>query len=202
MEELIKKELTEQQLKSIDEMKKEKLKDTAQEEIEKGNHIVYPFTLNYKGSEITINNKQDFLRSRYWSKLKWNYIKTLRLIGKEKETCECCGKKFTFIELQLHHLTYKNIGNENFNELIYLCFNCHKKSHNMKELSRKENDGIKKFKRKNLLNFSDLILFGKYKEEKLSLKNLIDKDKRYVLWLIENNVIRVNKKVEEYLKLI
>ena len=70
----------------------------------------------------------------------------------------------------------------------------------MQEVSKKENDSCKKFKRKNLLNLNDLILFGKYKEEKLNLKKLIDKDKKYVLWLIENKIIRVNSKVEEYLK--
>jgi len=41
-------------------------------------------------------------------------------------------------------------------------------------------------------------LFGKYKNEKLTLKKLIEKDKHYVQWLINNNVIKINEKAKEY----
>ena len=45
--------------------KKEKVKDTSQEEIEKGNHITYPLELIT--GEI-VKNKNEFIRSDYWQK--------------------------------------------------------------------------------------------------------------------------------------
>lgn len=181
--------------------KKEKVKDTSQEEIEKLNHVKYPVELIT--GEI-VNNKKEFINSHYWSMIKSKY---LRLLDKEfkqskeskKMKCEKCGEKYNHTQIQLHHLTYKNFGNENPTELIRICFKCHRKIHNREEITKKQYDSHKKFNKKNLFDLNDLILIGKYKNENLTLKTIIDKDKRYVLWLIENNVIRVNKKVEEYL---
>lgn len=44
-----------------------------------------------------------------------------------KRRCEMCGKKEEDTKaLQIHHITYKNLGNEDvLNDLICLCGRCH-----------------------------------------------------------------------------
>ena len=184
-------------LHRIDEMQLEKVKDTSQEEIDRGNHILYPFEINRDGKIEIINNKKDFTNSNYWNEIKFEYIRTMRILNKKPDICEYCGKKMGHSFIQLHHLTYKNIGKEKFNELIRLCFNCHGKIHGKEEVTQNENRSQKDIKRKNNLTLSSLILLGKYKAEKLTLRKLIEKDKQYVQWLINNDVIRVNDKIKE-----
>ena len=43
--------------------------------------------------------------------------------------CQLCSKKD--IKLHVHHNTYERIGNEDMNDLIVLCEDCHKKFHNI-----------------------------------------------------------------------
>ena len=181
----------------IEEMKLEKVKDTSQEEINIGNHIIYPFEVKTNEKIETINSKKDFMYSKYWNKLKFEYIRVNRILGKKSTICEYCGKEFKPEFIQLHHLTYKHIGNEKFNELIRLCFNCHGKIHGKEEITQNENRSQKDIKRKNKLTLSSLILIGKYKNDKLTLKALIEKDKKYVQWLVNNDVIRVNDKIKQ-----
>lgn len=181
----------------IEEMQLEKVKDTSQEEIDKGNHIKYPFEVVRNCKTEIIGNRKEFLESNYWNKLKFEYIRVMRTLDKKATICENCGKEMKPNLIQLHHLTYKNVGNEKFNELIRLCFNCHGKAHGKEEISQTESRSQKDIKRKNLLTLSSLILIGKYKAEKLTLKKLIEKDKNYVQWLVNNDVIRVNDKLKE-----
>ena len=203
------KHYTEKQLKDIrdkylefkNDCKKEKVKDTSQEEIEKGNHTTYPLELIT--GEI-VKNKNEFIRSDYWQKIKFNYIMFMDKEFKHSRTsnkmkCQLCGESYIHEQLQLHHLTYKNFGNENPSELIRICFKCHCKIHKQEEITKKQYTSQKKFNKKNLFTLNDLILIGKYKSENLTLKNIIDKDKKYVEWLIKNNVIKINEKVKEYL---
>ena len=181
----------------IEEMKLEKVKDTAQEEIDRGNHIEYPFEVTRDEKTETITSRKDFSESNYWNKTKYEYIRVMRTLDKKATICECCGKEMNPTLIQLHHLTYKNIGKEKFNELIRLCFNCHGKAHGKEEITVSESRSQKDIKRKNLLTLSSLILIGKYKTEKLTLRKLIEKDKQYVQWLVNNDVIRVNDKLKE-----
>jgi 5-methylcytosine-specific restriction endonuclease McrA len=63
----------------------------------------------------------------------WEKKRTKRLI-KDKYTCQDCGqvghKQGNWLEV--HHLTYKNLGNEKLNELLTLCVACHKAVHKQK----------------------------------------------------------------------
>lgn len=43
--------------------------------------------------------------------------------------CSLCKRKKPLI---LHHLTYKNVGNERKKELVVVCFTCHKLCHFIK----------------------------------------------------------------------
>jgi len=63
-----------------------------------------------------------YLYSEKWKK------KRKKILKRDNFTCQDCGSKN---HLQVHHLTYKNIGNERLNELITVCAHCHKKRHNL-----------------------------------------------------------------------
>ena len=70
--------------------------------------------------------KNMYLRTPSW-KLARRVVFFLR--GKK---CEICGKTW---RLQVHHKTYKHLGNEwlHPNDLQILCRDCHKKAHGIKE---------------------------------------------------------------------
>jgi 5-methylcytosine-specific restriction endonuclease McrA len=68
-----------------------------------------------------------YIKSEAWKKkrlkrLKMDDFKCQFKIGRFK-----CGAK---TNLEIHHLTYKNLGNERFKELITLCHRHHVQVHN------------------------------------------------------------------------
>ncbi|WBC28446.1 HNH endonuclease [Rhodobacteraceae phage LS06-2018-MD05] len=70
-----------------------------------------------------MNNKyKEYLKSNEWAQLK---IDLFKLRGYR---CERCNNKK---KLQVHHLNYNNIFNEEPEDLIILCENCHKKEHKL-----------------------------------------------------------------------
>lgn len=61
---------------------------------------------------------QKYLKSEHWSK------KKKELFFENRYRCLGCGSR---MKLEVHHLTYKNIGNESLQDLVYLCRYCHNK---------------------------------------------------------------------------
>lgn len=88
--------------------------------------IWFPF----RSLEFTIriawvsNNKRtaydEHLRSKQWFAFKAGIIKARGF------RCEICGSQK---DLELHHLNYKNFGNEQAEDVMLLCKLCHKKAH-------------------------------------------------------------------------
>lgn len=85
---------------------------------------------------------KEYLKTKHWLKLKALYsyqyeIKRCRLCGSERR-------------LNIHHVTYENLGNETFKDLIYLCQPCHYKIHeefgtaDTKMLKRLPEQGVKR----------------------------------------------------------
>ena len=66
---------------------------------------------------------QKYLNSDEWCKKRMHIAKINNYI------CQGCGKK-TFYMFHIHHLTYKHLGNEKDDELVFLCKECHEKTHN------------------------------------------------------------------------
>ena len=64
----------------------------------------------------------NYLKSKHWFMLRETYIP-------KDMVCAVCNEKVN--SLQLHHLTYKNIGNEQKDDLIPVCENCHKMLHSI-----------------------------------------------------------------------
>lgn len=72
-------------------------------------------------------NKEEYykyLQSKEWSQIKLDLIQTR---GAKCERCGATRKHLRY--LHIHHLTYKNIGNENPEDLEILCAPCHRNEH-------------------------------------------------------------------------
>jgi len=74
-----------------------------------------------------------YLQSKEWLETRLDILTT-------RKKCERCGSKH---QLQVHHKTYKNIFNEEPDDLELLCAKCHQNEHNLlkpkkKKLSSKE----------------------------------------------------------------
>ncbi|KYK20675.1 hypothetical protein AYK24_09800 [Thermoplasmatales archaeon SG8-52-4] len=66
---------------------------------------------------------QEYLLSDFWAD-KRNWIIKVR-----RGRCEKCGSTK---KLQVHHLNYKNVGNEHGEDVVVLCKKCHLKEHGNK----------------------------------------------------------------------
>lgn len=86
---------------------------------------------NYKGPKCFIpkEEKLKYFRSDKWTKIKCD------LFMLRGEKCEDCGNRRN---LHIHHLTYKNFGDENPDDLIILCGGCHLFAHNLAEIKKKK----------------------------------------------------------------
>lgn len=109
-------------------------------------------------------NYKDYLKGLHWSIFKTKYFQY------HKKECSICGKKYG---IQLHHLTYDNIGNETFDDVICVCGECHDKIHEELKYNKNLNNQIKKCKSVN----SKSVDKKKYKKE-ISTKKEKHKSKK------------------------
>lgn len=63
-------------------------------------------------------NYDDYLRSDHWRLLR------ARFLQNRSHSCACGAPG-----IQLHHLTYKRLGQENLEDLEFVCIACHKDKH-------------------------------------------------------------------------
>lgn len=75
-----------------------------------------------------VNYKQ-YIKSDEWKVKRESAIKNAN--GK----CQLCGKDTSFFDV--HHNSYKNLGNEPLSDIVALCSGCHKDYHFTKKLSRR-----------------------------------------------------------------
>lgn len=66
------------------------------------------------------NDYQEYLLSDLWRSRR---SQAIRDAGYH---CEQCG---SMVRLQIHHLDYRRLGNENKEDLVVLCEKCHKNRH-------------------------------------------------------------------------
>lgn len=74
------------------------------------------------------NDYQEYLHTKYWKNFKYNYKQT------HKNECIFCLRKTD--KLDVHHLSYENLGKEKEEDVCLLCYHCHRVLH--KELDNKE----------------------------------------------------------------
>ena len=65
----------------------------------------------------------DYLKTKHW------LIKKIRISKKYNYTCQMCGCSCKENKPNIHHNTYKRIGNEWDTDLNYLCETCHHAIH-------------------------------------------------------------------------
>lgn len=68
-------------------------------------------------------NYYEYIQSDKWKEIRSRYFKS-----KYPKRCACCNKPKGHC-FQLHHKTYKDLGNEKLSDLVLLCKDCHKKLH-------------------------------------------------------------------------
>lgn len=101
------------------------------------------------------NAYYEYIKSPEWHSLKIDIIQARGC------KCERCNKKKHPAKLQLHHLTYERLFNEESQDLMLVCRRCHMKEHG---LIKKP---VKKVKRKKGLSKRDSKLQERYNKLKI-----------------------------------
>lgn len=73
--------------------------------------------------QLKYMNYIDYLQTEHWKNKKIEKLKSTSFM------CEKCNSKK---DLQVHHISYENKGNENLSDLRTLCKSCHQKIHQRK----------------------------------------------------------------------
>lgn len=88
------------------------------------------------GQMLELSNPKLYSRMPYREYLQTDYWHLVRraLISKRGLQCQCCGRMPRWIrdlQIEAHHLTYANRGNEfrNLDDLALLCRDCHQNWH-------------------------------------------------------------------------
>lgn len=87
---------------------------------------------NYVTMQVADNQWWEWY-NEYLKSPKWD-AKRQRVIQRCRGVCEGC---MTWPAVHVHHLTYKNVGDELLFQLVGLCRSCHEKSHAQQESSRR-----------------------------------------------------------------
>lgn len=65
------------------------------------------------------------LYREYLASYEWN-LKRKKVLKRDEYRCQLCGVD---TGLEVHHLTYKRVGDEALFDLVTLCFQCHRQEH-------------------------------------------------------------------------
>jgi 5-methylcytosine-specific restriction endonuclease McrA len=88
-----------------------------------------------KRIKMTKEKYVEYLKSPHWGELRKRYYASklykTYYQGCNKFCCYSCHK--SDIPLDLHHRTYKRLGNEHLNDLVLLCRECHGNTHSLEK---------------------------------------------------------------------
>lgn len=77
--------------------------------------------------EMSDEDKQTYLKSESW------WIKKVAVKGRDDYECQTCNSERN---LEVHHITYELLGEENLDHLVTLCQPCHQALHDELGYSR------------------------------------------------------------------
>lgn len=100
---------------------------------------------------------------RYLNTIHWRKMRQ-KVYDKYKGICQKCGDSIYLEDANIHHRTYKHMGNEEITDLILYCSSCHSKIH---KHHRKQ---IRKFGH----NLSDFIHQLTYSEKEEAYEVLVN----------------------------
>lgn len=103
-------------------------------------------TMKYKCSTgEVVEGYPAYLRTKHWKDFRRKILGLDR--RKRKKSCSNCRSKY---RLQVHHITYENVGNEKPEDVAILCGKCHQLHHDLLDrgltsdvVMRKPNGGPK-----------------------------------------------------------
>ena len=104
---------------------------------------------------------RDYLKTRHWKE------KRKSVYERFNGVCCRCGEQFSLTEMQVHHKTYHNLGNEKDQDLILYCRRCHSIVEQHKTKKKKDD--------KNFTAFLGRVAKELTKEEKKELQEYISK---------------------------
>lgn len=85
-----------------------------------------------KDTGETAREYKDYLKTQHWKSLRERVAKAYSY------TCNNCGVNVSQ-GYEIHHLTYKRVGNEKMDDLVCLCRNCHQKETERIKQQKEEN---------------------------------------------------------------
>lgn len=89
--------------------------------LEKRNDKIHKEFIELSDKEKRKLEYKEYLESDHWQDIR------SKALERADNKCQLCSSK---INLNVHHNTYKNRGNENLTDLVVLCRECHAKFHN------------------------------------------------------------------------
>ena len=82
--------------------------------------LLYFFS-SWRDTQFSKQDKKDYMRSEKW--------KQKRKLVLQRDGY-CCMDCLSGDQLEVHHITYKRLGNEKLSDLATVCRSCHQKIHN------------------------------------------------------------------------
>jgi hypothetical protein len=92
----------------------------------------------YKENSALVNIDWNQRYQEYLSSYEWRIIRK-NVLEIDNFKCVSCNSKSN---LHIHHITYKNVGNEDTGDLLTLCSLCHKIIHQMNYAERKDTENV------------------------------------------------------------
>jgi len=96
------------------------VKSTPKTQAELNRIFVTPVEIHNGNKYMSAEDKATYMQSNKWLALKYQRLSIAN------NGCETCGLTTS---LQLHHITYTNLGDENINDLRIQCNTCHSNLH-------------------------------------------------------------------------
>ena len=84
---------------------------------------------------VSRSEYHDYMRSEKWQETRRRWF-----ASKYKKICYVCGNRNG--PFDLHHRTYKNLGNERLMDLVLVCRECHQLIHAMYDARPDKRDGM------------------------------------------------------------
>lgn len=96
-----------------------------------------------KDTKEIIHNYRDYLQSNHWQIFRKRfysskYFKSKSIRGGINGKCICCQQENK--KMDLHHLTYRRIGDEKISDIVPVCRECHSKTHDNLKLNPGQRD--------------------------------------------------------------
>jgi len=94
--------------------------------------------INCKDTGEIVNGSQ-YLNTKHWKNTR------LRIFKKYDGECQRCRSVIPFESANIHHITYKRIGEEKDSDLILLCRKCHTCVHKSMKDKKEQNKSLQSY---------------------------------------------------------